>query len=79
MALQKDICWYKCRLFMRSSNPLWHFHQDMEIEKSIAPQQKISLCCFPQSLLHHVSKSCDEFTIGGLAFVGADGIAEVTV
>ena len=38
MALQKDICWYKCRLFMRSSNPLWHFYQDTEIEKSIVPQ-----------------------------------------
>ena len=38
-----------------------------------------SLCRFPQTLFYHIAHSCDEFSIGGLAFFGADGVAEVAV
>ena len=77
MALQKDICWYKCRLFMRSSNPLWHFYQDTEIEKSIVPQQLFCLCRLPHAGFHHIGHPGDEFPIGGFSPAGGDGISKI--
>ena len=45
----------------------------------IALQRKFCLCRFPQPLLYHVAHPGDELAVGGFAFFGTDGIAEVTV
>ena len=79
MALPKNICWLKCQNFMRSCHPWWHFNSSAENRKTIALQRKSSLCRLPQSLLHYIGHSGDEFTVGGFSFFGADGVAEISV
>ena len=39
----------------------------------------VFLCGFPHAEFHHVCKAGDEFSVGGFAFFGADGVAEVAV
>ena len=79
MALPKNICWLKCQNFMRSCHPWWHFNSSAENRKTIALQRKSRLCRFPQPLIHHIGHSRNKLSVGGFAFFGTDGVAEVAV
>ena len=47
--------------------------------KSLAAQHFSALCRLPQPLFDNIAHSGDELAVGGLAFLCADGVAEITV